>query len=140
VTRGAFARLCEALARGAGPDHARAVAAASRVLAAYGSLRPGQSNHRIVAGIVGTWSYGAVSGHVREVRWGPDEVYPGLVLDPAGPRVPVAVLTSAELPEHWARLDAFEGPDYRRVVVPVELDAGGAIAAQCYVLADPART
>ena len=37
--------------------------------------------------------------------------------------MPVDVLVSDELPAHWPRLDAFEGPGYRRVVVDVTLDA-----------------
>jgi hypothetical protein len=36
-----------------------------------------------------------------------------------GAAVAVQVLASARLPEGWARLDAFEGLDYRRILVPV---------------------
>ncbi|MFG0274474.1 MAG: hypothetical protein ACF8QF_05405, partial [Phycisphaerales bacterium] len=54
------------------------------------------------------------------------------------PRVPVHVLESAALPDHWPRLDAFEGAGYRRAVVPVVRDGAMPIAASLYALAGPA--
>ncbi len=45
------------------------------------------------------------------------------------------MLVSEELPRAWARLDAFEGPGYRRIVVEVTLDddhGGGTIEANVY--------
>ena len=45
--------------------------------------------------------------------------YPGLIWRPGAARNGVDVLESAELPRHWKKLDAFEGADYRRIVVPV---------------------
>jgi gamma-glutamylcyclotransferase (GGCT)/AIG2-like uncharacterized protein YtfP len=38
--------------------------------------------------------------------------------------VDVQVFESADLPEHWARLDEFEGSGYRRVVTVVHCPAG----------------
>ena len=58
---------------------------------------------------------------------------PALTLDPAGDVVAVQVFESADLPAHWARLDAFEGSDYRRVVVPV-MTARGVVEASIYDL------
>ena len=45
--------------------------------------------------------------------------FPGIELDPAGPEVAVRVLETPRLAGEWSRLDAFEGPGYRRVVVEV---------------------
>jgi gamma-glutamylcyclotransferase (GGCT)/AIG2-like uncharacterized protein YtfP len=38
--------------------------------------------------------------------------------------VAVVVFESADLPNHWARLDDFEGDGYRREVVSVATEAG----------------
>ena len=98
-------------------------------LAVYGSLAPGEENHDQLAGLDGVWSRGTVRGRVFVLDEGEARGYLALVLDPAGPQVAVQVFESAELPEHWARLDAFEGRCYRRVVAQVETEAG--ILAAC---------
>jgi gamma-glutamylcyclotransferase (GGCT)/AIG2-like uncharacterized protein YtfP len=105
---------------------------AERRLAAYGTLAPGEANHDVIAGLRGSWTRGHVHGDLHDRGWGATEGFPGLRSRPEGPRVAVWVLTSADLPEHWARLDAFEGPAYRRVVVPVHLDGGGLVLASLY--------
>lgn len=51
---------------------------------------------------------------------------------PGNGAVPVSVLTSAALPAHWARLDEFEGADYRRILVPVTLATGAIVVAHLY--------
>ena len=43
------------------------------------------------------------------------------------------VFTSDDLPAHWARLDAFEGEEYARVLIEVDL-GGQAVTAQLYAL------
>lgn len=96
----------------------------SRRLAAYGSLRPGEANHHIVADIPGRWVEGTTRGTLNPSGWGADLGYPGLDWDPEGEEVPVQVLESTALPAHWERLDAFEGSAYRRILTPVETDAG----------------
>jgi gamma-glutamylcyclotransferase (GGCT)/AIG2-like uncharacterized protein YtfP len=108
-----------------GPEHR---------LIVYGSLAPGKSNHAQMDGMAGTWTPGVVQGHFHDAGWGAGEGFPGLTPDPAGPAVEVLVFASDDLPAHWARLDAFEGEDYRRVVVEVEI--GGAILpANIYAVA-----
>jgi gamma-glutamylcyclotransferase (GGCT)/AIG2-like uncharacterized protein YtfP len=82
-------------------------------LAAYGTLAPGECNHGELAGCPGTWTPGAVRGR-RTVR-----SFPVFTYDPTAPFVPVMVLHSPELARTWPRIDDFEGPDYRRIVVPV---------------------
>ena len=53
-------------------------------------------------------------------RWGADLYgYPGIDLDPDGPTVAVQLFESPDLPEHWTRLDEFEGSGYRRTVTTV---------------------
>jgi gamma-glutamylcyclotransferase (GGCT)/AIG2-like uncharacterized protein YtfP len=47
----------------------------------------------------------------------------------------VNLFESADLPDHWGRLDAFEGNGYRRTPVDVET-ADGMVIAMIYALAD----
>jgi gamma-glutamylcyclotransferase (GGCT)/AIG2-like uncharacterized protein YtfP len=108
-----------------GPEHR---------LAVYGTLAPGRSNHGQLAGLAGDWSHGVVRGALHQAGWGAGEGYPGLTLDPEGAEVPVQVFTSPDLPAHWARLDAFEGADYRRVEVTVTGADGAAIEAFIYAV------
>ena len=105
-------------------------------LAAYGTLAPGRPNHHELGGLEGQWQQGSVRGRLVAEGWGATLGYPALTLDPEGPPVEVQLFQSAELPAHWARLDAFEGPGYRRVVTQVETD-GGPVAAFIYVAAGP---
>lgn len=91
-------------------------------LAVYGTLAPGEPNHAQVATCRGRWQPGTVSGR-RAVR-----EYPVFTFDPAAPDVPVQVLQSADLPAHWPALDAFEGEQYRRILVPVRLATGFRVA------------
>ena len=90
-------------------------------LATYGTLSPGRPNHHHLAGLSGEWRSGLVRGRLLAEGWGADLGFPGLALDPQGPEVAVAVFESADLPEHWPRLDAFEGEGYRRVKVLVRI-------------------
>jgi len=86
-------------------------------LAVYGTLAPGKENESQLAGIDGTWGSAAVRGTVNrsgrypEFRWVTDE-----------PLIPIEVFSASELPDHWDRLDRFEGARYRRILVPVISD------------------
>ena len=102
-------------------------------LATYGTLAPGRSNHRQLEGLIGNWRPGVVRGKLFEEGWGAAQGYPGLVLDPLGDEVEVQVFTSTDLPRHWARLDAFEGEGYARVLAQVST-ATGEVSAYIYVL------
>jgi len=102
-------------------------------LAVYGTLAPGEPNHHQLAMLRGNWERGTVNGRLVKKGWGADLGYPAIELDPNAPAVPVQLFVSADLPEHWARLDAFEGDGYRREQVRVELDGGGAFDAWIYV-------
>ena len=104
-------------------------------LATYGSLAPGRVNHHQLSALEGRWLRGMVRSRLVEAGWGAALGHPGLVLDPKGAVIEVHVFESAALPEHWDRLDAFEGDGYRRVVAHVTTDEGE-VAAWIYALAD----
>lgn len=72
-------------------------------------------------------------GWLVDSGWGSALGYPGLRPDPAAPEVAVQVFSSDDLPAHWARLDAFEGEAYERVVIEVAT-ADGPLSAQLYAL------
>lgn len=116
---------------GDGPEHR---------LAVYGSLAPGEANARVLEPVEGTWlSGGRVRGRLHREGWGAAHGFPGLEWDPEGEPVPVELFVSRRLPFHWKRLDAFEGADYRRIVVPVEGLPGGPVPSHIYVIAAPLR-
>lgn len=108
-------------------------------LAVYGSLAPGKSNHHHLAAIQGEWSDGWVEGELHDQGWGAGMGFPGIVLRPGGRRVPVQVLESDDLPDHWERLDAFEGDQYLRQLVQVHREDGEPVIANIYGLKDGGR-
>ena len=67
-------------------------------------------------------------------EWGVELGYPGIVLDLDGPMVGVQLFESSDLPDHWTRLDEFEGSGYRRTVTAVST-AEGDLLTSIYVLA-----
>lgn len=97
---------------------------AHRRLAIYGTLAPGGLHHDELDGMAGTWWRGVILGRYFAAVEGEQEGYPGVILDEAGERIEVHVFDSPDLPHHWARLDEFEGPGYRRVVTAVRTEAG----------------
>jgi gamma-glutamylcyclotransferase (GGCT)/AIG2-like uncharacterized protein YtfP len=105
----------------------------SHRLATYGTLAPGRPNEHQLDGLHGRWFEGQVHGSLVDAGWGAELGYPALVLDPEGPALPVQVFESMDLPDHWARLDEFEGPGYRRVITTIT-SAAGDVAASIYVL------
>lgn len=106
---------------------------ADMAFATYGTLAPGRVNHHQLAGLRERWRRGTVRGRLVAAGWGAALGYPGLVLDPLGSAVEVHLLESPELSDHWSRLDAFEGPGYRRVVTQV-CTADGDLDAWIYVV------
>jgi len=92
--------------------------------AAYGTLGPGKPNHHHMEDIDGSWSRGRVRGNLAEVGWGAALGFPGITLSESDNWVEVDLLESETLEAHWARLDEFEGPGYRRVVCTVVTDSG----------------
>jgi gamma-glutamylcyclotransferase (GGCT)/AIG2-like uncharacterized protein YtfP len=111
----------------------RALAAEHR-LASYGTLAPGRPNHHQLSMLAGRWVRGTVRGTIVAGGRMPHVGFPALILEPAGDEVTVEVFESVDLPAHWSRLDAFEGPGYQRVVSTVST-SDGEIEASMYVLA-----
>jgi gamma-glutamylcyclotransferase (GGCT)/AIG2-like uncharacterized protein YtfP len=114
------------------PELAEVLHRAPMRLAVYGTLAPGECNHHQLTGLAGEWSKGTVRGDRDEHGWGMTHGFPGLRWNPQGGEWRVQVFESADLPSHWARLDEFEGSDYRRVLIPVEQD-GRLIVANIYL-------
>jgi gamma-glutamylcyclotransferase (GGCT)/AIG2-like uncharacterized protein YtfP len=88
-------------------------------LAVYGTLAPGRPNHHVVAPLGGEWTEGVVEGDLYPVGWGATLGYPAFRPRAGGPAVAVHVLTSPKLALAWPALDEFEGPGYRRILIPV---------------------
>jgi gamma-glutamylcyclotransferase (GGCT)/AIG2-like uncharacterized protein YtfP len=102
-------------------DHFRT----SHTLAVYGTLAPGQPNHHVVAPLGGEWTDGLIEGDLIPLGWGAALGYPGFRPRAGGDAVAVKVLTAPALATAWPDLDRFEGPGYRRILVPIfgtELD------------------
>lgn len=101
-------------------------------LATYGTLAPGRRNHHQVAGLNGRWLTGTVRGTLAQRGWGSALGYPALTPAADGDEVEVHLFVSPDLPQHWARLDAFEGDEYRRARIMVQTE-DGPIEAWIYV-------
>lgn len=93
-------------------------------LATYGTLAPGQINSHELEALYGVWKSGVVRADLFEEGWGADHGCPGCLLNPNGNRVEVSIFESMDLPNHWKRLDAFEGKEYCRVPTYAETDEG----------------
>ena len=85
-------------------------------LIAYGTLRPGRSNHHVVADIPGDWVPGRIEGYIDKSGH-----YPRYRPMRNGQWHDVEILVSPALPRYWRRIDRFEGPHYRRVIIPVSV-------------------
>ena len=118
----------------AAPDHSVTDGPQIR-LATYGTLAPGRQNHGQLSDLPGRWLVGHVRGSLIEDGWGAKLGYPGMILESDGPPIEVFVFESRALVDHWQRLDAFEGPGYRRMTVDVSTDEG-VLTASIYVLLD----
>ena len=95
----------------------------SRRLVAYGTLAPGQANHQVVAGLSGNWETCTLRGSIE-----PSRDLPVFSWNPGGMELDAHLFTSSQLPNSWARIDAFEGEAYKRRLVPARTETGIAIA------------
>jgi len=102
-------------------------------LAVYGTLAPGRSNHGQLRNLEGEWYTGySVTGELLSTGWAAGLGYPALRWSPTGNPVPIDLFVSAELPQHWVRLDDFEGPEYLRILVPVNFGREVVAVANLY--------
>ena len=102
-------------------------------LAIYGSLAPGEVNHSVIEQVAGKWTEGFVRGSVHMKGWGSHVGFPGMIWIPSSEeRLGVKLFTSSQLPDHWERIDRFEGSDYLRILVPVEDRSGVPVVANIY--------
>jgi gamma-glutamylcyclotransferase (GGCT)/AIG2-like uncharacterized protein YtfP len=111
----------------------------SHTLAVYGTLAPGRPNHHVVAPLGGEWTDGLIEGDLLPLGWGAALGYLGFRPRAGGDAVAVQVLTAPLLATAWPALDRFEGPGYRRILVPVfgaELDGGQAGERRLYTVAN----
>jgi gamma-glutamylcyclotransferase (GGCT)/AIG2-like uncharacterized protein YtfP len=92
-----------------------ALFSASRHLIAYGSLMPGGLNHGLLAELRGEWRQGWIAGELLDRGWSAAMSYPALRWCPEGGEVPAWAFISDDLPDHWGRLDDFEGLEYQRI-------------------------
>jgi gamma-glutamylcyclotransferase (GGCT)/AIG2-like uncharacterized protein YtfP len=107
----------------------------SQTVAVYGTLAPGRPNHHVVAPLGGEWTEGVVEGDLSPEGWGATLGYPAFRPRVGGAAVAVQVLTSPALATAWPELDRFEGPEYRRILVPV-FRPGPANERQLYTVAN----
>jgi gamma-glutamylcyclotransferase (GGCT)/AIG2-like uncharacterized protein YtfP len=86
----------------------------SHRLAVYGTLAPGEPNQAILANINGQWTQGTVRGTITE-----NMGLSGFTWRESANGITIKLLTSADLPNHLARIDKFEGSKYIRILVPI---------------------
>ena len=102
----------------------------------YGTLAPGEVNEHILKPLNGAWQSATVNGTLHPEGWGASYGFPAMRLDnDAGP-VDGRLFSSIDLPNHWDRLDEFEGSAYKRVTTQVLLSNGEACQANVYTLND----
>lgn len=97
-------------------------------IAVYGTLAPGEVNHGMLSSLGGAWTPTTINGHRHDAGWGMTHGFPALVWNPDAPAIAAHLLKSPHLPRHWTHLDAFEGPAYRRQVLPVHTKRGRVLA------------
>lgn len=103
-------------------------------LVVYGTLARGKINHSVISDVPGDWEDCSLNGEIHEVRG-----LPAFNWDPNGPIQNRELFTASDLPEHWERLDHFEGDSYQRILVPVRTSNGLSIA-NCYQSIHPSLT
>ncbi|ENX53108.1 MULTISPECIES: gamma-glutamylcyclotransferase family protein [Acinetobacter] len=100
----------------------------------YGTLCPNRENAHILGGIGGDWQQASVHGTIHILDWGPDQGLPAMVLNEADPLVEGYLFSTEKLEQNWQMLDDFEGIQYQRVKVQVQLSDGSTRLAWTYVM------
>jgi len=100
----------------------------------YGTLAPGQANHKVLENIPGSWEAATLRGTLLQEGWGVAMGCPGIVPSEDGDEVEGFVFSSAHLVDLWPRLDEFEGEGYERVSVTVRINGTHDVEAYVYAL------
>ena len=102
----------------------------------YGTLRKGQTARSLIANQITKTVKAQAAGSIYAFAMG----YPGftdeLAVSPPSRIVSGEVLWLTELPATFGLLDAFEGPDFARVIKLVTLETGEQVWTWIYMLAD----
>ena len=96
-------------------------------LAVYGTLAPNEPNESILKVMKGDWIDGKVKGHIYKV-----EDLPNFKWDTSADEIRVKLFCSNELPENLARIDRFEGSNYKRILIPAKLEDNSFTVANIY--------
>jgi hypothetical protein len=86
----------------------------------------------LLESIGGRWENATVRGELIEAGSAPGVYYPRIILDEDGGDVDGFLFISENLPNHWDKLDRYEGDDYQRVVTNVTLENGSIVEACMY--------
>jgi len=98
----------------------------------YGTLAPGESNHSVLSDLSGEWERATVTGKLINEGWGSEHGCPGLIPSSEGSEIQGYLFTSDDLANNWDMLDRFEGSDYKRVRVIVNLNNGVKVESYVY--------
>jgi gamma-glutamylcyclotransferase (GGCT)/AIG2-like uncharacterized protein YtfP len=99
----------------------------------YATLRQGQTAHSLIANQITRCEPATATGAIYVFPMG----YAGFVEATEPLRVVGEVLWLTELPATFGLLDAYEGPEFARVIKQVTLASGEAVWTWIYVLSDP---
>jgi gamma-glutamylcyclotransferase (GGCT)/AIG2-like uncharacterized protein YtfP len=99
----------------------------------YGTLRQGQTARSLVANQIVKSVKATTTGQIYVFPMG----YGGFVEAEDPKRVVGELLWLSELPATFGLLDAYEGPEFARVIRQVRLESGDLVWSWIYALADP---
>lgn len=99
----------------------------------YGTLRPGEAAHALLAPHITSSRSATIAGALFAFAEG----HPGALSGPGG-RIAGDVVDLIDADRAFAALDPYEGPEFARQIVEVTLADGEHMPAWCYVLADDA--
>jgi len=100
----------------------------------YGTLAPGQVNHHYLESIPGDWQTATLPGWSLNQEWALETGYPGIAPSRGDTEVKGHLLSSNSLSKYWVTLDHFEGSEYVRQVVAVNLNNGESTYAYVYAI------
>ena len=100
----------------------------------YGTLVPGQANHKVLEPLQGSWEAATLRGILLQEGWGAAMGCPGIIPTEEGEDVKGFVFSSEHLQDYWPKLDEFEGEGYDRTLVKIQVPGKGDVEAYVYAL------